>query len=115
MNNAMIRTKPKPSSKSKSLSLELEELKKAALTLRALNHKVRQQILNLIHERGEITVSEIYAKLKLEQSLTSSYLAVLRRANIVKTRREGQSIHYSVNSDHSSMVEKGAKMINGNS
>lgn len=111
----MIRTKPKPSSKSKSLSLELEELKKAALTLRALNHKVRQQILNLIHERGEITVSEIYAKLKLEQSLTSSYLAVLRRANIVKTRREGQSIHYSVNYDHISMVEKGAKMINGNS
>ena len=109
----MIRTKPKPSSKSKSLSLELEELKKAALTLRALNHKVRQQILNLIHERGEITVSEIYAKLKLEQSLTSSYLAVLRRANIVKTRREGQSIHYSVNYDHISMVEKGAKMING--
>ena len=115
MTNAMLRTKPKPSSKSKSLSLELEELKKAALTLRALNHKVRQQILNLIHERGEITVSEIYAKLKLEQSLTSSYLAVLRRANIVKTRREGQSIHYSVNYDHISMVEKGAKMINGNS
>jgi DNA-binding transcriptional ArsR family regulator len=111
----MIRTKPKPSSKSKSLALELEELKKAALTLRALNHKVRQQILNLIHEKGEITVSEIYAKLKLEQSLTSSYLAVLRRANIVKTRREGQSIHYSVNYDHIAMVEKGAKMINGNS
>ncbi|HWI92703.1 MAG TPA: metalloregulator ArsR/SmtB family transcription factor [Flavisolibacter sp.] len=111
----MIRTKPKPSSKSKSLALELEELKKAALTLRALNHKVRQQILNLIHEKREITVSEIYAKLKLEQSLTSSYLAVLRRANIVKTRREGQSIHYSVNYDHIAMVEKGAKMINGNS
>lgn len=111
----MIRTKPKPSPKSKSLSLELEEFKKAALTLRALNHKVRQQILNLIHERGEITVSEIYAKLKLEQSLTSSYLAVLRRGNIVKTRREGQSIHYSVNYDHISLIEKGAKMINGNS
>lgn len=112
----MIRTKPKPSSKTKGgLSLELEEMKKAALTLRALNHKVRQQILNLIHERGEITVSEIYAKLKLEQSLTSSYLAVLRRANIVKTRREGQSIHYSVNYDHISLVEKGAKMINGHS
>jgi DNA-binding transcriptional ArsR family regulator len=112
----MIRTKPKPSSKAKSgLSMELEEMKKAALTLRALNHKVRQQILGLIHERGEITVSEIYAKLKLEQSLTSSYLAVLRRANIVKTRREGQSIHYSVNYDHISMVEKGAKMINGRS
>lgn len=112
----MSKTKPKPSSRAKkNLSLELEELKKAALTLRALNHKVRQQILSLIHQNGEITVSEIYAKLKLEQSLTSSYLAVLRKAGIVKTRREGQSIHYSVNYDHISIVEKGAKMINGRS
>lgn len=109
----MIKSKPKPSSKSKGLSMELEEFKKAALTLRALNHKVRQQILSLIHERGEITVSEIYAKLRLEQSLTSSYLAVLRKANIVKTRREGQSIHYSVNYDHIAEVEKGSRMING--
>lgn len=109
----MIRTKPKSSSKAKGLSLEYEELKKAALTLRALNHKVRQQILSLIHQNGEITVSEIYAKLKLEQSLTSSYLAVLRKGGIVKTRREGQSIHYSVNYDHISQIEKGAKMING--
>ena len=109
----MARTKPKPASKAKALSLELDEFKKAALTLRALNHKVRQQILHLIHERGEITVSEIYAKLKLEQSLTSSYLAVLRRGNIVKTRREGQSIHYSVNYDHITQIEKGSKMING--
>jgi DNA-binding transcriptional ArsR family regulator len=115
MYTVMIKTKPKPASRSKSLPLELEELKKAALTLRAINHKVRQKILDVIHQSGEITVSEIYAKLKLEQSLTSSYLAVLRRAGIVKTRREGQSIHYSVNYDHISEVEKGAKMINGQS
>jgi DNA-binding transcriptional ArsR family regulator len=108
----MVNTKQKPSSRAKGLSLELEELRKAALSLRALNHKVRQQILNLIHEKGEITVSEIYAKLKMEQSLTSSYLAILRRANIVKTRREGQSIHYSVNYAHISQMEKGAKIIN---
>lgn len=109
----MIRTKPKPASRSKGLPLKLEELKKAALTLRAINHKVRQQILNLIHQNGEITVSEIYSKLKLEQSLTSSHLAVLRRAGIVKTRREGQSIHYSVNYGHISQIEKGADLING--
>jgi DNA-binding transcriptional ArsR family regulator len=109
----MVKTKPKHSSGAKGLSLELDEFKKAALVLRALNHKVRRQILDLIHERGEITVSEIYAKLKLEQSLTSSYLAVLRKASIVKTRREGQSIHYSVNYDHLSQIQKGSKIING--
>jgi DNA-binding transcriptional ArsR family regulator len=108
----MAKTKPKHSSRAKGLSLELDEFKKAVLSLRALNHKVRQQILDLIHERGEITVSEIYGKLKLEQSLTSSYLAMLRKANIVKTRREGQSIHYSVNYDHIEQMVKGSKIIN---
>jgi DNA-binding transcriptional ArsR family regulator len=109
----MAKTKQKPASGQKGLSLQLEEFKKAALALRALNHKVRQQIMDLIHKRGEITVSEIYEKLKLEQSLTSAYLALLRKANIVKTRREGQSIHYSVNYDHISRIHKGSKIING--
>jgi len=109
----MTRLKSKSPSKEKGLPLALEELKQAALTLRAINHKVRQQILNLIHNSKEITVSEIYAKLKLEQSLTSAHLAVLRRAGIVKTRREGQSIYYSTNHDHISEIHKGAKLING--
>ena len=109
----MIKLKKASLKDKSSLQLDLEELKKAALVLRAINHRVRQQILNLIHKNKEITVSEIYSKLKLEQSLTSSYLAVLRRAGIVKTRREGQSIHYSVNYEHISEIERGAKIING--
>ena len=109
----MAKIKTPASSKSKGLSIDLDECKEAANVLRALNHKVRQQILNLIHDKGEITVSEIYGKLRMEQSLTSSYLAMLRKANIVKTRREGQSIHYSVNYDQISEITKGSKIING--
>jgi DNA-binding transcriptional ArsR family regulator len=106
----------KPKSKSypeKKFPLEAEELKKAFIVLRAVNHKVRQQILDVIHRKKEITVSEIYSKLKLEQSLTSAHLAVLRKAGAVKTRREGQSIYYSVNYDQVSEIEKGAKLITG--
>jgi len=92
--------------------MDYDELKKAALVLRAINHKLRQKILALIHKHKEMMVSEIYLKLKIEQSLTSSHLAVLRKAGVVKTRREGQSIHYSINYDQISSVEKGAKIIN---
>ena len=109
----MAKSKTTATSKSKGLSMDLDELKEAANVLRALNHKVRQQMLSLIHDKGEITVSEIYGKLQMEQSLTSSYLAMLRRANIVKTRREGQSIHYSVNYDQIAEITKGSKIING--
>jgi DNA-binding transcriptional ArsR family regulator len=110
---AKSKQKPKPASKPKGLSLELDELKKAAVALRAVNHKLRLQILNLIDQKGEIMVSDIYARLRLEQSLTSAFLAKLRNANLVKTRREGQSIYYSVNYDHISQMQEGAKMING--
>ena len=72
-------------------------LKKAVLVLRALNHKLRQQILNLIDSETKITVTEIYVKLRLEQSVASQHLAILRRVGIVKTEREGKFIFYTVN------------------
>ena len=71
--------------------------KKAALILRAVNHKLRQQMIKLIDEKQKIVVTEIYVKLKLEQSVASQHLAILRRAGIVSTQRDGKFIYYSVN------------------
>lgn len=81
-----------------SLKIDLLNVKKAAMILRAVNHKLRQQILKLIDEQGRITVTEIYVKLRLEQSVASQHLAILRKAGFVKTDRDGKFIYYSVNS-----------------
>ena len=72
-------------------------LKKSAMILRALNHKLRQQMVKLIDEEKKLTVTEIYVKLRLEQSVASQHLAILRRAGIVKTNREGKYIYYFIN------------------
>ncbi len=80
-----------------SLKIDLLNVKKAALILRAVNHKLRQQILKLIDEHGKITVTELYVKLRLEQSVASQHLAILRKAGFVNTDREGKFIYYSVN------------------
>lgn len=80
-----------------SLKIDLLNIKKAALILRAINHKLRQQILKLIDEQGKITVTELYVKLRLEQSVASQHLAILRKAGFVKTSRDGKFIYYSVN------------------
>jgi len=79
------------------LIIDAVQLKKAALVLRSLNHKLRQQILRLIHSKQQIIVSDIYAKLRLEQSVTSQHLAILRKAGFVNTERDGKRIFYSVN------------------
>jgi DNA-binding transcriptional ArsR family regulator len=80
-----------------SLKLDFLRLKKSAMILRALNHKLRQQLLKLIDEQQKITVTEIYINLRLEQSVVSQHLAILRRAGIVATKREGKFIFYSLN------------------
>jgi DNA-binding transcriptional ArsR family regulator len=83
----------------KDLKIEVLQLKKAALVLRAVNHKLRQQILKLINQKDRITVTEIYVKLRLEQSVASQHLAILRKAGFVTTIRDGKFIYYSVNHD----------------
>lgn len=108
----MAKSKSKASSTPFSL-INLEEVKKAAAVLRGLNHKTRQDILNLLETHKGIKVTDIYKKLKKEQSLTSSYLAILRRAGVVTTKRDGQIIYYSVDHKRLAEVEKGAKLING--
>jgi DNA-binding transcriptional ArsR family regulator len=67
------------------------------LVLRALNHKLRQQLLKVIHEEQKITVTELYVKLRLEQSVASQHLAILRRTGLVITKRDGKFIYYIIN------------------
>ncbi len=98
MNNYTL-TLNTPSESGSSLKIDLLNVKKAALILRAVNHKLRQQILKLIDEQGKITVTEIYVKLRLEQSVASQHLAILRKAGFVNTDRDGKFIYYSVNSN----------------
>jgi len=105
MNDAVL-TINTPTSNGNILKLDLVNLKKASLVLRSVNHKLRQQILKLIDEHGKMTVTEIYVKLRLEQSVASQHLAILRKAGFVKTDRDGKFIYYSVNTSRLEELDK---------
>ena len=96
MNNQHLAVINDPSS-NENIRIDFLHMKKAALTLRALNHKLRQQIIKLLDEHRKMTVTELYVKLRLEQSVASQHLAILRKAGIVRTLREGKFIFYSMN------------------
>jgi len=96
-----------------SVSVDLYNVKKAAMVLRAINHKLRQQILKLIDENGKMTVTEIYVKLRLEQSVASQHLAILRKAGFVKTERDGKFIYYSVSTERLEELNKFVKELVG--
>lgn len=96
-NTLVIRNEEGAATDTSSIKLDYMAVKSAAMTLRAINHKLRQQIIKLLEENKRMNVTDIYVKLRLEQSVASQHLAILRRANIVKTEREGKYIHYSLN------------------
>lgn len=75
------------------------ESKQSKLTtvLRAMSNAKRLRILNELADGRERSVSELEGVIaSLSQSALSQHLARLRRANIVRTRRESQTIFYSI-------------------
>jgi DNA-binding transcriptional ArsR family regulator len=77
--------------------VNFDTIKQAALVIRAVNHPIRKKMLEVISLNDGITVTEIYVKLKIEQSVASQHLAILRSAEVVNTSREGKFIHYHIN------------------
>ncbi|MFK7949395.1 MAG: ArsR/SmtB family transcription factor [Saprospiraceae bacterium] len=89
---------------SEEVKLDYNELRKAVLVLRAVNHKLRQQIIDLLDTNSQMTVTDIYIKLRLEQSVASQHLAILRRAGVVVTERNGKFIYYSLDENRLAQI-----------
>ena len=81
------------------VNINNEKLQESSEILRALAHPLRLKILEFIDANDLINVNKIYNTLKLEQSITSQHLRILRLAGLVETKREGKFIHYSCNYD----------------
>jgi DNA-binding transcriptional ArsR family regulator len=62
---------------------------------KTLGHPVRIRTLELLSIR-EHAVSELLKEIDLEPASLSQQLAVLRRAGLVRTRKEGSSVYYSL-------------------
>ena len=59
----------------------------------------RIKIMSVLLE-GELSVGEISDKLAMSPSAISHQLNILRRSKLVKTRREGKSVYYSLDDEH---------------
>ncbi len=75
------------------------ELHTASLLLRAITHPLRLKMIAFIDKNKVVHVNKIYTSLSLDQSIASQQLNILRAAQLVKTKREGKFIYYSVNYD----------------
>lgn len=69
-----------------------------ARLLKAVGNDRRLEILYYLMQK-EMNVTELEKAIGLSQSALSQHLAILRAEDIVKTRREAQTIYYSIKSD----------------
>ena len=66
------------------------------IIFKALGDPTRMAIIRLLREQSR-TPSELLERMPVTQPTLSHHLDILKRADLVETRRDGQFIHYSLN------------------
>lgn len=76
------------------------EIREASELLKVVGDLTRMRILCTLLSGDELSVSVLQQILDMSQSAVSHQLRVLRDANLVKFRRAGKSIYYSLTDEH---------------
>ena len=75
---------------------------------KALADDTRQQILGLLKE-SEMCVGDIVAAFDMSQPTISHHLGILKRLDLVTSRKEGKQVFYTIN--HDNVVECCGRLI----
>jgi len=99
---------------SNNIKIDLKSIsqnaKHASSILKAMSNCHRLMVLcQLVN--GEKSVGELEEFIGLSQSALSQHLAKLRRGELVKTRRQAQTIYYSLNGDEAAHIIKALYII----
>ena len=79
-------------------------LEEATETLRAIAHPIRIAIVDLLARQSELSVTEIYESLKIEQAIASHHLRILKNKNVVEVQRIGKKSIYSLSNDEFAII-----------
>ena len=71
------------------------DFEEKATILKAISHPIRLRIVFAVHQKA-CNVKSMWQCLNLPQDVVSQHLAILRKKNILITRKEGNSVFYSV-------------------
>ena len=80
-------------------SLPTEILKAVVETFKSVSDPTRAQLVYLLTQR-EYNVNELAERVPVSASAVSHHLAKLRAVRLVRTRRDGNQIYYSIDDSH---------------
>lgn len=90
----------------KKIKIPADKLAISSELIRAIAHPTRLKILSFISKKKVVNVNVIYRELKLEQSITSQHLRILRDNALVNFERDGKKIFYSVEFDRIKLIQE---------
>lgn len=88
-------------------SMNLDEMKKSATRasnlMKAMSSENRLMLLCLLND-GEKSVGELAAKTEMRHASVSQQLALLRKDEFVTTRRDAQTVYYSLKGEEAQRI-----------
>lgn len=90
---------------------EIETLYKLAELFKIFGDSTRIRILDVLTKK-ELCVQEIAEELSMTQSAISHQLRILKQADLIRSRRDGKAIFYSLADDHvATIMEQGLEHV----
>lgn len=78
------------------VTFQQEKLTVSTELMRALAHPLRLKILEFLDQNKNIQVNQIYNTLKIEQSIASQHLRILKNAGVLVADKDGKYMHYAI-------------------
>ncbi len=91
------------------VTFQQEKLQVSTELMRALAHPLRLKILEFLDNNKNIQVNQIYNTLKIEQSIASQHLRILKNAGVLVADKDGKYMHYNIDYQR---VSNAVKAIN---
>jgi DNA-binding transcriptional ArsR family regulator len=80
-------------------SFDAQFLENATETLRAIAHPIRMAIVDMLYKNKQMSVTEIFEALDIEQAIASHHLRILKSQNVVDVKRVGKNSMYFLSND----------------
>ncbi len=88
----------------KNVDLE-SQFEEMSLLFKMFSDSTRLKILNLLFE-NERCVSDFVEELQMSQSAVSHQLASLKKTHLIKSRKAGKNVYYSLADEHIESIFK---------
>ena len=94
-----------------SKDFDNDVLEYAFSRLRGIAHPMRIEILELLTVNKQMTVTQIFEKMNVDQAVASHHLIILKNKGVVESNRSGKNSYYSIRESTLKLVTESVETL----